>query len=84
MVHGPAAGLKQIAEIEGDGHWKQNHRLEAVRAHLLERAGEEEQAREAYRKAAAGTNSMPERNYLLMQAARLENCGAPLVEKEPG
>jgi predicted RNA polymerase sigma factor len=48
-----------------------NHRLEAVRAHLLERAGDLDAARESYRKAARMTASIPERRYLSLQAARL-------------
>jgi RNA polymerase sigma factor (sigma-70 family) len=75
MVHGPASGLKLVGEIEADPRWKQNHRLEAVRAHLLERAGDRVRAIDSYRKAAAGTASAPERNYLLMQAARLHDPG---------
>jgi predicted RNA polymerase sigma factor len=47
------------------------HRLEAVRAHLLELAGDVEAAREAYRLAARRTGSLPERRYLSLRAARL-------------
>ncbi len=75
MVHGPAYGLKLLEEIEQDARWKQNHRLEAARAHLLEKAGEPARAIASYRKAAEGTASAPERNYLLMQAARLQDDG---------
>ena len=54
--------------IEGmDGH----HRLEAVRAHLLEMAGEGDAARDAYRLAARLTTSLPEQRYLEGRAARL-------------
>ncbi|MBT2441109.1 sigma-70 family RNA polymerase sigma factor [Streptomyces sp. ISL-36] len=69
MVHGPESGLAELAALEPrlPGH----HRLEAVRAHLLERTGAIEAARAAYRTAARLTLSVPERHYLQMKAARL-------------
>ncbi|MEU9012150.1 sigma-70 family RNA polymerase sigma factor [Streptomyces sp. NPDC048479] len=69
MVHGPEAGLSEVAELEDRlaGH----HRLDAVRAHLLEKAGDAEGARAAYRLAAQRTLSVPETRYLQMRAARL-------------
>jgi predicted RNA polymerase sigma factor len=48
--------------------------LVAVRAHLLERAGDREAAIALYRQAATRTTSIPERNYLLMRAARLSEA----------
>jgi predicted RNA polymerase sigma factor len=48
-----------------------SHRLEAVRAHLLERVGERQAARDTYLKAARMTASLPEQRYLISQAARL-------------
>jgi predicted RNA polymerase sigma factor len=47
------------------------HRLESVRAHLLEQAGEREAARAAYQRAARMTLSLPEQRYLTLRAARL-------------
>lgn len=69
MVHGPRAGLAEVAALESRlaGH----HRLDAVRAHLLERAGETDAARAAYQLAAKRTLSVPETRYLQMRAARL-------------
>ncbi|MGW0465738.1 RNA polymerase sigma factor [Streptomyces sp. NPDC003027] len=69
MVHGPQAGLDELTRLEGrlGGH----HRLEAVRAHLLERTGATEAARAAYRSAADHTLSLPERHYLRTKAERL-------------
>ncbi|MCX4584341.1 RNA polymerase sigma factor [Streptomyces sp. NBC_01481] len=69
MVHGPEAGLAEVAELEDRlaGH----HRLDAVRAHLLEKAGDAEGARAAYQLAARRTLSVPETRYLQMRAARL-------------
>jgi RNA polymerase sigma factor (sigma-70 family) len=71
MVHGPALGLKCVDALAHDPRLSQHYRLDAVRAHLLERAGQPDQAIEHYRRAAARTSSTPERNYLLTQAARL-------------
>lgn len=73
MVHGPEAGLALVNRLEGDGRLKENHRLDAVRAHLLEMAGQREAAVEHYQAAARRTTSLPERNYLLTQAARLSS-----------
>jgi predicted RNA polymerase sigma factor len=50
-----------------------HHRLDAVRAHLLERAGDLEAAIVHYRRAAGRTASIPERDYLIAQAARLSD-----------
>jgi predicted RNA polymerase sigma factor len=50
--------------------------VDAVRAHLLELAGDQPGAIAHYQIAAARTTSLPERNYLITQAARLrENAG---------
>jgi len=48
-----------------------HYRLDAVRGHLLEMAGDNEGAIERYRAAAGRTASTPERNYLNTRAARL-------------
>ena len=69
MVHGPLAGLALLASLQADERLRTGHRLDAVRAHLLERAGERDAAVELYRSAASKTSSTPERNYLLMKAA---------------
>jgi RNA polymerase sigma factor (sigma-70 family) len=71
MVQGPAAGLARLVEIERDGRLSEHHRLSAVRAHLLERAGQCEAAIEQYRRAAEQTTSLPERRYLLKRADQL-------------
>ena len=74
MVHGPAKGLELLATIGErlEGH----HRLDAVRAHLLEMAGDSAGAIEHYRRAAERTTNVPERNYLIAQAARLRSAGS--------
>jgi predicted RNA polymerase sigma factor len=69
MVHGPSAGLELLAEAEP--RLEGNHRVEAVRAHLLERAGETDAAAAAYRRAAALTTNLAERRHLTRQAARM-------------
>jgi predicted RNA polymerase sigma factor len=71
MVEGPAAGLALLATLDGEGRLAGYHRLHAVRAHLLEMAGDAEAALAEYREAAALTTSLPERRYLLARAARL-------------
>jgi predicted RNA polymerase sigma factor len=73
MVHGPGRGLELLAELEGDSRVANHHRLHAVRAHLLELGGNYAEAITQYRAAAARTGSLPERNYLLTQAAQLED-----------
>jgi RNA polymerase sigma factor (sigma-70 family) len=71
MVHGPRAGLALLEPLDADPRLAEHHRLAAVRAHLLERAGDRDAAVAQYRLAASRTASLPERNYLLMKAARL-------------
>jgi predicted RNA polymerase sigma factor len=72
MVHGPAEGLALLQPLEQDPRLSEHHRLAAVRAHLLELAGDRDGAVTHYRIAAERTTSIPERNYLLTQAARLK------------
>ena len=71
MVHGPAAGLELLDGLDRDRRLAGHYRLHAVRAHLLEHAGDRASALAHYRTAAEGTASLPERNYLLTKAARL-------------
>jgi RNA polymerase sigma factor (sigma-70 family) len=73
MVHGPTAGLELLRALDADPRLAEHHRLDAVRAHLLERAGDREAAMGAVRRAAGRTASLPERDYLMMQAARLSD-----------
>jgi predicted RNA polymerase sigma factor len=71
MVNGPKAGLVLLDTLAANGRLAGHHRLDAVRAHLLERSGDLKGAVEGYRTAASRTMSLPERDYLLTQAARL-------------
>jgi RNA polymerase sigma factor (sigma-70 family) len=69
MVRGPRQGLAALAAAEPAlaGH----HRVAAVRAHLLETAGEAAEAKAAYEQAARQTLSEPERAYLTARAAQI-------------
>ncbi|WP_328712168.1 RNA polymerase sigma factor [Nocardia salmonicida] len=69
MVHGPAAGLA-VADSVAEP-LSRSHRLAAVRGHLQEMAGDHVAAVAEYRRAAQQTASVPERDYLLLRAARL-------------
>jgi predicted RNA polymerase sigma factor len=71
MVQGPDAGLDLLKTLDADERIQGHYRLDAVRAHLHERAGRRDQAISHYRAAAEKTTSIPERNYLNTQAARL-------------
>jgi RNA polymerase sigma factor (sigma-70 family) len=75
MVDGPRAGLDRLATLDGDDRIAGHHRLDAVRAHLLEMTGDGAGAREHYRIAARRTTSIPERRYLESRAARLGDAG---------
>ena len=70
-VHGPQAALEVIARLDGDERINTHHRLEAARGHFLEMAGHRDAAREAFRRAARRTTSIPEQRYLEGRAARL-------------
>jgi len=71
MVHGARAGLDLLVGLDADDRLARHHRLDAVRAHLLEMDGDHAAARSAYRTAARRTTSLPERRYLEERAARL-------------
>ncbi len=71
MASGPEAGLALAATL--DDQLTGTHRLDAVRGHLHEMAGNAEAARTCYTRAAARTTSIPERDYLTIRAARLRS-----------
>ena len=83
MVHGPAAGLDLLKALDADDRLARHHRLDAVRAHLLELAGDCTAAIAHYRSAAKKTASIPERNYLLTQAARLAEASTLTRTQSP-
>ncbi len=70
-VHGPEAALDLLGTLDDDTRMGQTHRLDSVRAHLLELAGDTGAAREAYLRAARRTASEPEKQYLTSRAERL-------------
>nr|MDT0661966.1 DUF6596 domain-containing protein [Micromonospora sp. DSM 115978] len=71
MVHGPTAGLAALGTLRGDDRLTHSHRLGAVRAHLLERAGDHHAAYESYLRAARMTANLAEQGYLTRRAADL-------------
>ena len=71
MVDGPLAGLERLEALDTDARLAGHYRLDAVRAHLYEMAGDHQAAIAHYHAAAGRTASSPERNYLTMKAARL-------------
>ncbi|MEV4162792.1 RNA polymerase sigma factor [Nonomuraea dietziae] len=68
MVSGPSAGLEELARAESEPALAGHHRVHAVRAHLLELAGDREGAAAGYELAAKATLSDPERRYLSSRA----------------
>jgi RNA polymerase sigma factor (sigma-70 family) len=71
MVDGPQAGLDLLGKLAADDRIAEDHRLYAVRAHLLEMVGDRVAAREAYLAAATRSTSLPQQRYLNARAARL-------------
>jgi len=76
MVHGPSAGLTLLEPLDSDDRLAGHYRLDAVRAHLHEMAGDRDAAIAHYRVAADRTTSVPERNYLMTKAAKLAADGS--------
>ena len=77
MAWGPQAGLDLLGGLEADDRIAGDHRLHAVRAHLLEMAGDHTAARTAYQEAAERTTSFPHQRYLHGRAARLADDRPP-------
>jgi RNA polymerase sigma factor (sigma-70 family) len=71
MVEGPREGLARLADAEAEPALAGHHRVEAVRAHLLDLAGDHGAARDAYARAARRTLSIPEQRYLESRVHRL-------------
>ncbi len=71
MARGAQAGLDLLGRLEADERIAGDHRLHAVRAHLLEMAGDRVAARDAYQVAARRATSLQQQRYLHAQAARL-------------
>ena len=77
MVHGSHQGLALLEKLNSDPRLAGHHRLEAVRAHLLELSGDPVNAIRHFRIAAERTASVPERNFLLGRASKLADRGTP-------
>ncbi|WP_411284712.1 RNA polymerase sigma factor [Lapillicoccus sp.] len=73
MVDGPTAGLQLLTDL--DERLSGHHRLDAVRAHLFEMAGDHPKAITLYLRAAARTTSVAERDYRMARAANLSARG---------
>ncbi|HEU4404093.1 MAG TPA: DUF6596 domain-containing protein [Polyangiaceae bacterium] len=71
MVRGPQAGLAELDQAAAEPGLADHHRVDAVRAHLLDRAGDRAGARRCYESAARRTLSVPEQRYLQARAALL-------------
>jgi RNA polymerase sigma factor (sigma-70 family) len=87
MVQGPHAGLELLVPLDADTRIAGHYRLDAVRGHLWEMAGDSTRAIAFYRAAAERTASLPERNYLTTRAARLSEARQRSSEprrEEPG
>ena len=67
-VAGPDAGLAMLEPLRDDRRLRHHHRLPAVRAHLLDRAGRHAEARAEYAAAARLATSIPEQRYLNARA----------------
>lgn len=64
MTLGPEHGLALLDPLLTNPAMRRHHRTHAVRAHLLEMAGDHAAAAESYRRAAQLTTSLPEQRYL--------------------
>jgi RNA polymerase sigma factor (sigma-70 family) len=73
MSRGARAGLELLETLAGDGGVMGDHRFHAVRAHLLELAGDPRAARESYLAAAGRTTSVQQQRYLHERARRLNS-----------
>jgi hypothetical protein len=84
MVEGPTARLELLASLEANGRLAAHHRLDAVRAHLLEMAGDHTAARAHDEAAARRTTSLPQRRYLAARAAGLSYEAQPPSWQDDG
>jgi predicted RNA polymerase sigma factor len=75
MVHGPEAGLRLLDGIQA--RMAHGSRIDAVRAHLHEMAGDTEAAIACYGAAARQATNVPEQHYLTERAARLRHGASP-------
>jgi RNA polymerase sigma factor (sigma-70 family) len=71
MARGAPAGLELLASLRADDRIADDHRLPAVRAHLLEMVGDRAAARDSYQAAARRATNLRQQRYLQAQATRL-------------
>jgi predicted RNA polymerase sigma factor len=71
MIDGPRTGLEILDKLAGQ--LGEHHRFLAVRAHLLERAGDTADAIAEFQLASQRTANLRERHYLMTQAAHLSS-----------
>jgi RNA polymerase sigma factor (sigma-70 family) len=74
MVNGAPAGLRELHRVQAGPALAEHHRFSAVRAHLLELAGDLDKASAEFDVAARRTNSVPEQRYLAARAAKLRRA----------
>ncbi len=72
MAEGARAGLDVLDTVADDPRLRRSHRPDAVRAHLLERLGDQAGAREHYLRAARAALNQAEKRYLEHRADRVE------------
>jgi predicted RNA polymerase sigma factor len=70
MADGPTSGLQRLETLATDMQLADDHRLYAVRAHLLAMSSETAAACEVYRAAARRATNLPQQRYLIGRAAR--------------
>lgn len=75
MTLGPEPGLAILDSLLEQPVMRRHHRTYAVRAHLLEMAGDRPGAAWEYARAARLTASIPEQRYLTARAERLRRPG---------
>jgi predicted RNA polymerase sigma factor len=75
MITGPRAALELIRQLEADPRINADRRFHAVRAHLLEQAGDHAAALGAYRDAARAATNLQQQRYLNQQISRLAQAG---------
>ena len=73
MAGGAEAGLAALAQLETDGSLDQYQPFHAARADLLRRAGRNDPARDAYRRAIELSNNVAEQRFLQGRLAELTN-----------
>jgi RNA polymerase sigma factor (sigma-70 family) len=78
MVRGTQSGLDLLATLNEDRRVSEHHLFYAVKGHLLDMAGSQDSAREAFEIAARRTTSLPEKRYLYKRSQKVvAHCASP-------